>query len=219
MNLDGKAFQPNGRSGATVIPAAYGLSGQNLHTYEGWGGVLYWNAYVANHEMHGEGTFYDPRLKRSQFPLAVSERLYDVRHTPDLVTSKLSALHFYQLSLPAPKPPANSYDHALARRGKAIFEGPAKCATCHAPPLFSEPGWAMHSGAEIGMDNWQADRSPDHRYRTTPLAGLFVREKGGYYHDGRFATLRDVVNPYEKPLHLRLTEADKTALVEYLKSL
>ena len=94
------------------------------------------------------------------------------------------------MAIPAPKPSDNYYDHALAAQGKAIFEGPAKCATCHVPPLFSEPGWPMHTGAEIGIDDFQANRSPDRRYRTTPLQGLFVREKGGFYHDGRFATLR-----------------------------
>src|SRR5207248_877087 len=177
LNIDGKAFQPNGRSAATLIPAAYGLSGQNLHTYEGWGGVPYWNAYVANTQMHGEGTFFDPRLARSQFPLAISQRLYNIRRTPDLVTAKLSALHYYQLSIPAPKPPSISYDHALARQGQAIFNGAGKCATCHVPPLFTEPGWPMHTGAEIDIDDFQANRSPDKRYRTTPLAGLWARQK------------------------------------------
>jgi hypothetical protein len=44
-------------------------------------------------------------------------------------------------------------------------------------PLFTEPGWPMHTGAEIGIDDFQANRSPDRRYRTTPLKGLFVRQK------------------------------------------
>jgi hypothetical protein len=67
----GKGFRPDGRSAATVIPAAYGLAGQNLHTYAGWGGVPYWNAYVANTQMHGQGTLVDRRLRSGQFPLAV----------------------------------------------------------------------------------------------------------------------------------------------------
>lgn len=219
LNIDGKAFQPNGRSAATLIPAAYGLAGQNLHTYTGWGGVPYWNAYVANLQMHGRGTHFDPRLNRSQFPLAQRKGLHNTRNSPDLITAKLPALQYYQLSIPAPKPPDNYYDQVLAAQGKAIFNGPGKCAVCHVPPLFSEPGWPMHTGAEIGIDDFQADRSPDHRYRTTPLQGLFVREKGGFYHDGRFKTLREVVDHYEKPLRISLAEADKDALVEYLKSL
>src|SRR5213083_411989 len=60
--MDGKGFQPDGRSAATLIPPAYGLAGVNLHTYTGWGSVPYWNAFVANLEMHGIGNFFDPRL-------------------------------------------------------------------------------------------------------------------------------------------------------------
>jgi hypothetical protein len=219
LNIDGKGFQPNGRSAATLIPAAYGLAGQNLHTYTGWGGVPYWNSYVANLQMHGSGTHVDQRMNRSQFPLAQSNGMYNTRNSPDLITAKLPALQFYQLAIPAPQAPDNYYDHALAAQGKAIFEVSGKCASCHVPPLFSEPGWPMHTGAEIGIDDFQANRSPDKRYRTTPLTGLFVKEKGGFYHDGRFKTLRAVVDHYERPLKISLTEADKTALVEYLKSL
>src|SRR5688572_4719423 len=59
--LDGKGFRPDGGSAATLLPAAFGLAGVNLHTYTGWGSVTHWNALVANLEMHGQGTFYDPR--------------------------------------------------------------------------------------------------------------------------------------------------------------
>src|SRR5687767_3974315 len=52
LALDGKAFRPDGRSAATVMPAAFGLAGVNLHTYTGWGSVTYWNAFVSNLEMH-----------------------------------------------------------------------------------------------------------------------------------------------------------------------
>ena len=66
---DGKAMRPDGKSAATVLPAAFGLAGVNLHTYTGWGGVSHWNAYVATTQMHGQGTFYDPRLNDAkQFP-------------------------------------------------------------------------------------------------------------------------------------------------------
>ena len=87
------------------------------------------------------------------------------------------------------------------------------------PPLFTEPGWNMHTAAEIGIDDFQAMRSPDERYRTTPLRGLWTHQKGGFYHDGRFATLLDVVNHYDAHLALGLSAAEKTDLVEYLKSL
>jgi cytochrome c peroxidase len=77
----------------------------------------------------------------------------------------------------------------------------------------------MHSGAEIGIDDFQASRSPDGRYRTTPLRGLFTRSKGGFYHDGRFATLNAVVDHYDSALRLGLSAPEKSDLLEFLKSL
>jgi hypothetical protein len=87
------------------------------------------------------------------------------------------------------------------------------------PPIFTEPGWNMHTAAEIGIDDFQANRAPDKRYRTAPLGGLFAHAKGGFFHDGRFATLGDVVNHYDGFFKLGLSEADRKDLVEYLKSL
>ena len=94
-----------------------------------------------------------------------------------------------------------------------------KCTQCHVAPLYTEPGWNMHRGAEIGIDDFQADRAPDRRYRTTPLRGLFTRAKGGFYHDGRFATLTDVVEHYDSAQKLGLTGGQKSDLVQFLKSL
>jgi len=220
LDKDGKAFGPDNRPAATVLPAAFGLAGVNLHTYSGWGSVTYWNAYVANTQMHGKGVFFDPRLKdKAQFPVSAKHGFDNIRNTPDLVTPKLAALHFYQLSIPAPKPPAGSFDQAAAGRGEAVFNGAAKCSTCHVPPLFTEPGWSMHEAKEIGIDDFQSARSPDKRYRTTPLRGLFTREKGGFYHDGRFKTFDAVVEHYEKALSLKLNDQQKQDLVQYLKSL
>jgi hypothetical protein len=218
--LDGKTVQPDGRSSATLIPPAFGLAGINLHTWTGWGSVSHWNAFVANLEMHGQGTFYDPRLNNAdQFPLAAAAGFGNVRNTPDLITPKLPALHFYQLALPAPAPPQGSFNNEAADQGEDLFMGKAQCARCHVPPLFTEPGWNMHTAAEIGIDDFQANRAPDRHYRTSPLKGLWTHTQGGFYHDGRFATLRDVVNHYNTVFNLELNEQESNALVEYLKSL
>jgi hypothetical protein len=221
LNQDGKATRPDGKPAATLLPAAFGLAGVNLHTYSGWGSVTHWNAYVAVTQMHGKGTFFDPRMNDPQrFPLAVKTGDWNRRDTPDLVTPKLAALHYYQLSIPAPTPPAGSFDAAAAARGKTVFEGKAKCATCHVPPLYTEPGWPMHTGQEIGIDDFQAGRAPDGKfYRTTPLKGLFVREKGGFYHDGRFEDLNQVVAHYSRVLNLGLSDGERADLVQFLKSL
>ncbi len=218
---DGKGFRPDGKSAATVIPAAFGLAGVNLATYTGWGSVTYWNAYVANTQMHGAGTFVDLRMNdATTFPAGVKSKTHDVRAREDRITPKLAALHFYQLAIPAPTPPEDSFDAAAAKRGAGVFAGKGKCASCHVPPLFTEPGWSMHTAEEIGIDDFQASRSPDKKYyRTTPLRGLFTRSKPGFYHDGRFASLGAVVDHYQQHLHLDLSASDRTDLIEYLKSL
>jgi hypothetical protein len=218
--LDGKAFRPDGGSAATLIPPAFGMAGVNLHTWTGWGSVTHWNAFVANLEMHGQGTFYDPRLNDPEkFPIAAANGFGNVRSDPDLITAKLADLHFYQLAIPAPEPPEGSFDEAAAERGAALFAGQAECATCHVPPLFTEPGWNMHTPEEIGIDDFQAMRSPDERYRTAPLQGLWTHTQGGFYHDGRFATLQDVLNHYNEFFGLGLTQPQMDDLIQYLLSL
>src|SRR5262249_35642591 len=219
--LDGKAFNPQQVTdgvrtganvpGATLIPNAFGLAGFNQHTWTGaWGTVTYWNALVANLEMHGKGRFFDPRLNNAaQFPIAAANGFGDLTHIDpddDLITKKLPALQFFQLAIPAPTPqPGRDFDQAAAKRGDELFSGKAKCNNCHVEPLWTEPGWNLHKPDEIGIDSFQADRAPDRTYKTMNLAGIFVREnglfmrpanKGRYYHDGRFATLLDVVNHY-----------------------
>jgi hypothetical protein len=220
LDKDGKAFRPDGKQAGTVIPPAFGLAGVNLHTWTGMGSVPYWNAYVAVTEMHGSGTFFDSRLNDpARYPVAARAGTGNVRNTPDLVTDKLGALHAYQLSLDAPKPPQGSFDQVAAARGKQVFSGRAQCASCHVPPLYTEPGDNLHAPAEIGIDAFQAERSPTQKYRTAPLAGLWTHQKPGFYHDGRFATLRDVVEHYDSTKRLALTDQEKRDLVEFLKSL
>lgn len=223
LDKDGKALRPDGKRACTLIPPAFGLAGVNLHTWTGFGSVTYWNAYVAATEMHGSGTFFDARLNNpEQYPVAARSGSHNTRgtySTPDQVTSKLAALHFYQLAIPAPKPADGSFDKGAAERGKEIFNGKGKCATCHVPPLFTEPGNNLHAPTEVGVDAFQADRSPTHMYRTAPLAGLWSHAKGGFYHDGRFATLQDVAEHYNGVFRLGLTQQGKLDLIEYLKSL
>ncbi len=220
LNKDGKALTPEGKQAGTLIPPAFGLAGVDLATSTGAGSVTYWNAYVGVTQMHGMGTYFDARFAdKDQYPVSSKSGAWNTREKPDRVTAKLAALHYYQLSMPAPKAPAGSYDKAAFERGKTVFNGAGKCATCHVPPLFTEPGHNLHSPSELGLDSFQADRSPTKMYRTAPLAGLWTHQKGGFFHDGRFATLPDVVNHYDQQFKLQLTPQNKTDLVEYLKGI
>ena len=218
--MDGKPFRPDGKTAAVLIPPAFGLAGVNLHTYTGWGSVPYWNAFVANLEMHGKGTFSDARLDDAvKFPIAARNHFGHVQNETDLISSKLAALQAYQLAIDAPAPPKGSFDAAAAMRGAALFNEKAQCSTCHTDPTATEPGWNMHTAAEICIDDFQASRSPDDRYRTTPLNGLWTHAKDGFYHDGRFPTLLDVVNHYDSCKGLGLSTAEKSNLVQFLVSM
>jgi cytochrome c5 len=237
LNLDGKAIGPDGtsHSAATRIPSAFGKDGQNLHTWEGgWGSVTYWNAFVANLEMHGQGNFMDPRLDdKTKFPIAaaagfghthpyVGEGVLPVPSQPsgakDQITEPLRALDAYQHSLPAPTPPRGSFDAAAAARGKAVFDGVGTCSSCHMGSLGTAPGYNAVKPSQVCIDSFAADRGPDGTYTIAPLQSLFTRSKRGFYHDGRFKTLLDVVNHYDSCFDLSLSAQQKSDLVEYLKS-
>ncbi len=225
VNIDAKGFRPDGKSAAVRIPAAYGHLGQNLHTWTGgFGNVTYWNAYVANLQMHGKGNFNDERFNDpAKYPAAVRGGFFKVRNDPDLVTPKLAALHYYQLSLQAPKPPRGSFNARAAERGEAIFNGQGKCAQCHMPPLYTDAGYNGHTPAEMCNDSFQADRGPTgaigSTYVTPQLNGLWARSKRGFFHDGRFPTLLAVVSHYDSCFTLGLRQDEKRDLVEFLKSL
>jgi hypothetical protein len=230
--LDGKAFNPEqvtdgvvtGRnvSGASLIPPAFGLGGVNLHTWIGWGSVPHWNAFVANLEMHGKGRFFDPRLNdATQFPIAAANGFADLPHInpdDDLITPKLAALQLYQLAIPAPNATV-PFDEEAAERGDELFSGKAGCNNCHAEPLWTEPGWNLHTASDVCVDSFQADRGPDHRYRTPPIGAISTHLKGGFYHDGRFPDLNSVVEHYNKCMNLGLTSDEKSDLIQYLLSL
>lgn len=220
--MDGKAFRPDGKSAATLIPPAFGLAGVNLHTWTGWGSITHWNAFVSVLEMGGKGTFYDPRLNDPEkFPIAAANGFGNVRPDEDYITAKLADLQFYQLAIPAPKPFRYNYNHWAAKRGEKLFaaKGKAQCGRCHVPPLYTEPGWNLHSAEEIGIDDFQAKRGPENAYRTAPLKGLWSHQKGGFYHDGRFTSLMDVIEHYNTFFNLGLSQWEKRDLNEFLKSL
>jgi hypothetical protein len=205
-------FNFDGQNGPQVIPPAYGLLGINKITVTGDGSdVAYWNRYVGITQMHGHGSFSEPRLG------------INVNNPPDLISSLLPALQAYQLSLGAPPPPAGSFDVAAAARGQAVFNGPAQCATCHAGPEFTDANTRLHPPAEVvsepepeGVPSY-ASRTATKMYRTAPLKGVWQHPP--YFHNGIAVTLDAVVELYDSRQGLNLTAEQKADLVEYLKSL
>lgn len=216
--LDGIAADPNGNITPTLIPAAFGLQGIDPVSYTGYGSLSFWINFVAVVELGGQGNFVDPRLNNAeQFPIAVKRGSFNVQVEEDLVTPKLAALTEYILSLSAPTPPEGSYNEEAAIRGQSLFNGKANCFSCHAGATFADN--ILRSPEEIGIDDFEANRAPSGKYRTPPLRGLFAKEKGGYYHDGRFLTLDDVVGHYNDFFELELTNQEQGDIVEYMKAL
>ncbi len=200
-------FNRDGINNPVVIPPALGLRGVALETYTAEGPVSYWNNYVAVTQMHGHGSFSDSVLG------------INIQQTPDRVTPVLPVLRAYQLSLSTPPPPEGSFNPAAAERGKALFNGSARCASCHIPSLaFSDVNLGiLHDPSETGMDPVRATRLKNHQYRTTPLRAL--GQHPPYFHDGSAATLLDAVEHYDRFFGLGLSPQQKGDLVEYLKSL
>ena len=211
--FDGMNIVPlNSPTRPVLIPPAYGLSGVGFETYTGDGSISYWNGYVGVSQMGGHGSFSDPRIG-----LFIAQK-------PDLVTPKLPALLAYQLSLPAPAPPAGSFNASAARRGERLFHGKAQCATCHIPPTYTDvlsgPDSStpfLHEAAEVGAEPVYATRTANGKYRTSPLRGIWQHPP--YFHDGSAATLLAVVDHYDQHFKLNLSASQKADLVEFLKSL
>jgi len=211
--FDGMNIVPlNSPTRPVLIPPAYGLSGVGFETYTGDGSISYWNGYVGVSQMGGHGSFSDPRIG-----LFIAQK-------PDLVTPKLPALLAYQLSLPAPAPPAGSFNASAARRGERLFHGKAQCATCHIPPTYTDvlsgPDSStpfLHEAAEVGAEPVYATRTATGKYRTSPLRGIWQHPP--YFHDGSAATLLAVVDHYDQHFKLNLSASQKADLVEFLKSL
>lgn len=205
-------FNFDGINGPVVIPPAYGLRHVNSVTYTGDGTeIAYWNRYVAVTQMHGHGSFSEPRTG------------VNANNPPDLVSAKLPALQAYQLSLEAPAPEPGSVDPAAAGRGRAVFVGAGRCAECHSGPELTDANTRLHAPSEVvsepepgGVPSY-ASRSATKRYRTTPLRGL--AHHAPYFHNGIATTLEAVVELYNSRKGLNLTVKQKADLVQYLRSL
>jgi len=205
----------DGLNGPSVIPPAYGLKGVNSVTYTGDGAELaYWNRYVAVTQMHGHGSWIETRATPPE----------NVQNPPDMVTSKLAALQAYQLSIQSPSAPVGSFDGTAAARGRVVFEGAGKCATCHAGnTFFTDAPGRLHSPTEVVSEPEPnngpsfASRSVTKMYRSTPLRALW--QHAPYFHNGIATTLDAVVELYNTRKALNLTGGQKADLVQYLKSL
>jgi len=232
--------------------------------------------------MHGTGTFFDRRFAdTAQYPIAAASGSGNTKATPDLITSKLAALHFYEIAIPAPKAPEGSFDKAAAARGKTLFNEKAitikgvaginddfgvasvtgTCTTCHdtanagnhsvpapldigvadppVPAQASGNGVQNQFGLPVGdMPVYTLRKKGSNaikvvtdpgralitgkwddvgRFKGPILRGLAGR--GPYFHNGAAATLREVVDFYDRRFEIHLSEQEKADLVAFLRAL
>jgi len=206
-------FNLDGKNGPQVIPPAYGLNGIHRITATGDGeDIAYWNRYVAVTQMGGHGSFSEPRTG------------VNVTNGPDdQVSAKLPALQAYQLTLASPAPPPGSFDPVAADRGRLVFNGAGRCASCHSGSQKTDANIRLHLPSEVvsepepnGAPSY-ASRSATRAYRTTPLRALWQHPP--YFHNGSAPTLQAVVETYNSRKSLGLTAQEVSDLVQYLKSL
>ena len=123
----------------------------------------------------------------------------------------------------------------LERRGLEIFRGKGNCTDCHLGPnltdeKFRNTGIAWKDGelADLGRFRFTKRENDRGSFKTPTLRNAAGRAP--YMHDGSLATLSDVADYYDRGgnrnpwldrelLPLRLTDAEKEALVAFLQTL
>jgi cytochrome c peroxidase len=108
---------------------------------------------------------------------------------------------------------------AAELRGEALFNGKAKCAGCHPPPVYTD--LTMH---DLMVDRFFTPRTvnnqmtkPDGPIKTFPLRG--IKDSPPYFHDGRLLTLEDTVEFFNLVLETHLSGDEKADLLAFLLAL
>ena len=108
---------------------------------------------------------------------------------------------------------------AAEQRGQALFAGKAQCATCHAPPYYTD-----HSMHDLQTGRFFSPRlehgamaTADGPIKTVPLRG--IKDSPPSLHDGRLLTLADTVEFFNLILGTHLTSDEKTDLEAFLRVL
>jgi cytochrome c peroxidase/WD40 repeat protein len=113
---------------------------------------------------------------------------------------------------PNPHRNARGSSAEAIKRGAALFTGKAKCSHCHHGPEYTSQG-----NYDVKLED---DDSPYRRWNPPSLRGLW--ERGPYLHDGRAATLDELLQGPHAPEKLggeRLSSAERRDLIAFLESL
>jgi cytochrome c peroxidase len=145
----------------------------------------------------------------------VEKSLTQTMYGPKPTANEKRALVAFLETLEHPPNPNVGADGALseaARRGQTIFQGKAKCARCHKGEEYTST-----SNYDVKLE---PDGSPYRLWNPPSLRGLW--DRGPYLHDGRAATLEELLQKHHAPEKLggeALTDEERRDLVDFLRSL
>lgn len=227
--------QVGGRSAPTIINAAFAP-------------LQFWDGRAKQLEGQALGPIQNPiemdltleevvaKLNKIEGYKQQFQKIFNSEVTADGIAKAIAAFERTVLSGDAPYDRFKAGDKTAlseaAQRGMKVFFNKAHCSACHTGPSFSDQ--AFHN-IGVGMEGDKPDLG---RYEISKLEGdkgafktptlREIARTAPYMHDGRFATLEEVVDYYDKGGHpnpqldeeifpLKFTAQDKADLVTFLK--
>ncbi len=136
----------------------------------------------------------------------VRDSVTTTMHGDPLTGAQTSDLVAYLESLEAPPSPYAG-KRELIHRGRALFKS-RDCVDCHSAPTFTSDA-TFHVGL--------ADERNRRFFNPPSLHGVNQRDR--LFHDGRAASLEDVLLSFRHQLDAPLSKEEVAALLEYLRSL
>lgn len=235
----GIKHQQGGRSAPTSINRGFGKS-------------HFWDGRATTLEDQSVGPFFSPvehgfqskeELVAKINKIKGYRKLFEEAFGSEITVETIGkAIASFQRTLLSGNSPFDRFDwdgdekaiSESAKRGRKLFFGKARCNLCHFGTNFSDEkfhnigiGWEGET-LDVGRFHVTKKKEDMGAFKTPTLRE--VSRTAPYMHDGRFPTLMEVVNHYNRGgvknpfqdnqiIPLELTEEEKKDLVEMLKTL
>jgi cytochrome c peroxidase len=231
--------QQGGRSAPTAINRAFSTT-------------QFWDGRAATLEAQSVGPFINPvehgfadhaEMVAKMKKIEGYRKLFkDVFGTDITIEAVGKAIASFQRTLLSGNSPFDRYEFGddekaiteSAQRGLELFRGKARCTKCHSGFNFTEEKFHNlgidwdHEAVDLGRFNVTKETADIGAFKTPTLREISLTPP--YMHDGRFATLEEVVdfynqggikNPFQDPLviPLELTGQEKRDLIDFLHAL
>ncbi|MBI4908183.1 MAG: cytochrome-c peroxidase [Acidobacteria bacterium] len=221
-----RAFS-DGRAVAVGVFGRVGRRNSPALINRGYGRSFFWDGRVATLEEQVLKPIEDP----NEMDLSVAEAAARVGLTPEQISHALASYVRSILSGDSVYDRFVNGDRtaltAEQQAGLAIFRGKGNCTACHVGPNFTDE--RLHNTGVAWREGKWTDAGAGRGDFKTPTLREIART-APYMHDGSLATLEEVVEYYDRGGNrnpgldselrpLRLSEAEKRHLVEFLRCL